>query len=371
MSYSTDNLTISIPIPQSARQTALEFAQEQPDTQKAKQVYLNTISVLVVKTYLQMLDIPTDLEASHSWNRIGRLCADVADLHLPGVGRLECRSLRTGEGSCFVPPEVWDDRIGYVVVQLDQTCKEGKILGFLPTVSSSIINSTKLQTLQVLVERLHESQVVQLRQWLEGIYEAGWQTIEQLSGESSSAVAFRSKRVRGVELDTPEKIRHIIRQLYAQRKGYRSLEQLTVSSDSEFSDVLVNLLQTTEDEEIRWTLAEILWTINPTHRVITSRRVMDLGMQLGGHAVALMVAILPKPDGNVALLLRVYPMGNQPYLPQSLQLAGLYENGVPFLEAQAREQDDYIQLKFSAKFGERFNVRVSLENAAITENFVI
>lgn len=373
MSYSTENLTISIPIPQLARQTAQEFAQEQPNQEKARQVYLNTLAVQVVNTYLRMLDIPTDLEASHSWNSIGRLCADVADLHLTKVGHLECRPFRTGEGTCFVPPEVWDNRIAYVIVQLDQACKEGTILGFMPRVTSSVLNITQLQPLQALLDHLHESKVVRLRQWLEGIYEAGWQTIEELSGASSSALAFRSRRVRGIELDTPEKIRQVISHLFAsQSQGDRSQpEPLTITSNSEFTAVLAHMLQSTQDEEIRWTLAEILWTIDPHNSVIKARRVMDLGIQLAGHAVALMVAILRKPDGTIAVLLRVYPMGNQRYLPPGLQLAGLYENGDPFLEAQARSQDDYIQLKFSAEFGERFSVRVALQNAIITENFVI
>ncbi|NMG06211.1 DUF1822 family protein [Brasilonema sp. UFV-L1] len=374
MSNSTENLTISIPIPLKAQQTALEFAQEQPTSQKASQVYLNTLAVQVVNTYLQMLDIPTDLEASYSWNKIGRLCADVADLQVIGIGRLECRTIKTSEQTCSIPAEVWDDRIGYVIVQLDQGCKEGKILGFVPTITSSVIHITQLQSLQALVEHLHEkSQVVRLRQWLEGIYEARWETIEELSHRSSPALAFRSKRVKGVELDTPEKIRQVISQLYArQHKGDRSqLQPFEVSSPSQFTDVLVNLLQTTQDEEIRWTLAEILWTIAPHHPVTKARRILDLGMQLAGYAVALMVAILQKPDNTVAVLLRVYPIGNQRYLPPGLQLAGLYENGNPFLEVQARELDDYIQLKFSAEFGEQFSVRVTLENAMITENFLI
>ncbi|MDF5726918.1 MAG: DUF1822 family protein [Rhizonema sp. PD38] len=104
---------------------------------------------------------------------------------------------------------------------------------------------------------------------------------------------------------------------------------------------------------------------------IKAKRVLDLGIQLADYPVALMVAILRKPGNSFSVLLRVYPMGNQRYLPLGLQLAGLYENGEPFLEVKARKQDDYIQLKFSAEFGEQFSVRVALENAIIIENFLI
>lgn len=98
---------------------------------------------------------------------------------------------------------------------------------------------------------------------------------------------------------------------------------------------------------------------------------MDLGMQFAGHAVALMVAILPNKKQRVAVLLRLYPMGSERYLPASLQLTGLDKSGNVFLDTQARKRDNYIQLKFSAEFGERFSIRVSLDNTSLTENFII
>ncbi|WP_258556136.1 DUF1822 family protein, partial [Fischerella thermalis] len=108
------------------------------------------------------------------------------------------------------------------------------------------------------------------------------------------------------------------------KKFNNRCEELDVNNNSNISsellDILVHLIRTTEDEETRWTLAEILWTLQPNHPAVTARRVMDLGMQLDGSAVALMVAVLPKPDQTVAVLLRVYPMNNA-YLPLGLQLA--------------------------------------------------
>lgn len=386
MSYFTDEQTISIPITANFRETAWKFAHEQPTQEQGKQVYLNTLAVLVVNNYLQILDIPTQLKASHSWHPCGRLVADVADLLLTGVGRLECRPMRTGDRFCYIPPEVWDNRIGYVVVELDKTCQEGKIRGFLPTATTSEIDIEQLQPLEALIEHSH---LVQLRQWLEGIYSNQWQSIEDLFHQRNPQLTFRSKRIRGFELDTPEKVWQLFNQLYPHHSWKKNLPleleknlstigmtNLTTSYDtnksSEFSDVLVHLLRTTPDEEIRWTLAEILWTLEPKHPAISARRIMDLGMQLAGNSVALMVAILPKPNRNVAVLLRVYPMGNQSYLPPGLELAGLYEHGEPFLVVQAREnKDDYIQLKFCAEFGERFQVRVRMNNISITENFII
>jgi len=56
----------------------------------------------------------------------------------------------------------------------------------------------------------------------------------------------------------------------------------------------------------------------------------------------------------------------------NIEPSGLYENGQPFLEVKAREQgDNYIKLKFCAEMGEKFQIRVTLNNATITEKFVI
>lgn len=370
----TQDLTITLPIPASARQVAQQFAQEQPNPEKAAQVYRNTLAVLLMRDYLQMLDIPTHLEASYSWNPIGRLCADVADLAVTGLGRLECRSIQIGDRSCSVPPEVWQDRIGYVVVQLDETCGAGTLVGFVPSINSTTLPLAQLQPLDALLVRLHQPTVVQLGQWLQQIFEPQWQAIATWleNRDTNYAMAFRAKRVKGITLDTPEAVRGLVEQLYAnQAEPKPELSTAVGRTDSGVIPALTQLLETTQDEEIRWTAAELLWTLEPDHPAAGVRRITDLGIHLAGHAIALMVAILPKPDQKVAVLLRVYPMAGQAYLPPELQLVGLDESGHPFLTTQARRRDDYIQLKFTADLGERFSVRIALASASIVESFVV
>ncbi|WP_254449321.1 DUF1822 family protein [Anabaena sp. UHCC 0253] len=181
MNYPTEQQSISIPISAKFRDTALQFAQEQANPEKAKQVYLNTLAVQVINNYLQLLDISTTIEASYSWDYWGRMGADVADLLLTGIGHLECRYIRTGDHICHIPPEVWHHRFGYVVVEINQTCQEAKIIGFLPAVTTTEINIEQLQPLELLIEHYHQFSGVQLRQWLEGIYTSQWQSIEELA----------------------------------------------------------------------------------------------------------------------------------------------------------------------------------------------
>lgn len=208
-----------------------------------------------------------------------------------------------------------------------------------------------------------------LSQWLGGVVDVGWQAFEELFQPQIWAPAFRAKQVRGIELETHEKVRRAVRQLY------HSQSKVIFPSHMEEQDALVYLIQNTQDESLRWKAAEYLWEIAPNYPGSAIRRVMDLGVQMMGHPIALMVAALRKLDGKVAVLLRVYPMHDRTKLPPGLKLIGLDENGasIPGLEAVARSapQDDYISLYFSAGVGDRFCVRLALEDASITEQFVV
>ena len=111
MLHSTkQELTLSIPLTLAAHHQAQLFYQQHPNPLKAKQVYLNTLAVEAVQTYLSWLDIATSLQTSDSCDPIMQTLTDVADLGLPERGRLECRSVLPGAKTCYIPPEVNADR---------------------------------------------------------------------------------------------------------------------------------------------------------------------------------------------------------------------------------------------------------------------
>lgn len=214
-----------------------------------------------------------------------------------------------------------------------------------------------------------------LSNWFDNFFETGWQTIAEFVGQSDSNLTLAFRSIEMV-VNREETIENLIALIYnsvdegqlkvaAQRLGEIS------NNNAEAIAALIHLIRTTEDEETRWAAAESLWTIDPNNPASGVRRIADLGMQIGDLAVALMVAILPKAEGKVAILLRVYPMGSQTYLPSGLQLAVLDEDGDTFLETEARDSDNYIQLKFGGDRGERFSVRVALGDNGITEGFAI
>jgi hypothetical protein len=155
---------------------------------------------------MEMMDIPTDLRASDSWNPAMRLYADVADLKLTGLGHMECRPVRSGT-LCYIPPEVPDDRIGVVVVKIDAELQEATLLGFTKTVRTGELSISQLQTVDDLLEhldRLERNQdEVSLSQWLQNIFEAGWQSVEEILAPKVPLLAFRytNRVTRGKLID--------------------------------------------------------------------------------------------------------------------------------------------------------------------------
>lgn len=329
MTYQTrviEEFSLPLPITETARAIAQKFAAGQPTAEKVEQVRLNTLAVCVVNYYLQMIGIVTDITVGDSWNPVVRLAADVADLEVTDIGRLECRPIKADQENCYIPPEVWEDRIGYVVVEFDELLREAKVLGFIQTAADEYIPISELQPLENLCDRLSELRqpvgvshelplqyVTCLSQWLENVFDTSWQTIEALLGSTQTNLAFSFRR----------------------------------------------------NENFKETSSQ--------HHEASVRRgkLIDLGLQLAGHSVALIVQLRQASPQKTDILIQVHPTGSQTYLQPLLQLVVLDESKEIFLEAQARSADNYIQLQFSGKPRERFSVKIALGDVSMTENFVI
>ncbi|MBW4492463.1 MAG: DUF1822 family protein [Oscillatoria princeps RMCB-10] len=338
-SHDRENFALPLPLTQNARRVAQQFASQQPTPQKAEQVRLNTLAVWVVNDYLQMMGIPTDLSAGDSWNPVVRLCADVADLEVTGAGRLECRPVKKRQRSCYIPPEVWQERIGYMVVEIEDSLREASLLGFVPTAATHELPVSQLQPPEDLIDCLSQLRqpapaaapaaptrtAVNLSRWFSNIVEAGWQAVETLFNpdlfnpdESELAFSFRSLPFNFRSPDT------------------------SVSTDLPVPEAGVRRV-----------------------------KLIDLGMQLVGHPVALIVELRLESEQKTNILLQVHPAGTHIYLPPGLQLIVLDESGATFQEVHSRSADNYIQLEFSGQPEERFFVQVALGDASITEEFVI
>jgi hypothetical protein len=194
-----------------AHSRAEEFRRYQSNPGKAKQVYLNTLAVYAVNVYLQCRGFETDLERSDSWNPMMQMLMDTADLLVKDHGKLECRPVLPEAEVVGVPPEVWEERMGYVAVQLSESLREATLLGFVQKVAKSEVPLSQLRSLVELPGYLHQIKpVVKLSQWFEDIFEAGWQAVEALLGEPTElAFNYRSasldvRRCKGIELATAD-----------------------------------------------------------------------------------------------------------------------------------------------------------------------
>lgn len=326
MTHGIYEFALTLPITQGARQTAQAFANQQPTPTKAEQVRLNTLAVLVTQNYLQLMDIPTDVLAGDSWDPVMRVCLDVADLELPGVGRLECRPVLPNVDRCAVPAETWEERVGYVVVQVDESSQEAQILGFVPTASEEDLPLSDLRSPEDLLDHLDDLRqavattpaavlaattataqrsLTRLGDWLQGVWqdgqqaiEAGWQTVEQVlgGGELSPAYAFRRAGT-------------------ATRRAKR--------------------------------------------------------VRLGRAVVALLVDVRAEAEAETEIRLQIHPLDPQTHIPVGLQLAVLDTTDEVLVDAIATGTEDFLELQIEGVSGEEFRVQVRLNAYQETELFVI
>ncbi len=151
-----------------------------------------------------------------------------------------------------------------------------------------------------------EDTVVNLSQWFQQVFAAGWQPIDELLNTQLGNLAFD---VRGFS-DSPENF---------------------------FDGV----------------------------------KLIDLGMQLNGQTLALLLALSLEPDEKIGVLVRLHPTELEKYLPSHLKLI-LVESGKVLQAVQSRSQDYYIQLNhFKGQPGTCFSIQLTLGDFSITENFSI
>ncbi|MBW4631189.1 MAG: DUF1822 family protein [Iphinoe sp. HA4291-MV1] len=320
MSNQTRFLTFSGPISPDARRRAEQLCRQQATPEKGEQVRLNTLSVSFVNSYLQCMGFETDLEASESWNPLQHLLMDVADLSLKNLGSLECRPVLSGEQFVYVPPEAQSNRIGYVAVQISQSFREAKLLGFVKEVSNDVLSISQLYSLEDLLDDLEyltqlntakladdsltiNNNLVKLTQWFENIFDAGWQEIEALLRTQPTYVASSLRSAKG--------------------------------------------------------------------DLVSRSKLIDLEKHLTQQAVVLVVSLTPNNEQEMDIIVEVHPTSEENYLPPNLHLILLDCDGASVMEAQTRSTNKNIQLQFSGEVGERFSVKLALEDVSTIENFVI
>ncbi|MBD1847407.1 DUF1822 family protein [Cyanobacteria bacterium FACHB-63] len=329
---SIEAMYTTIPLGETAHSQARQFAAEQSTPQKGKRTYLNTLAVYAVHEYLKWMQIDTDLTQADSWQSAKRALFDVADLLLPNLGRLECRPILAGETTVALPLEATQDRFGYVAVEFGEHLNEARLLGFIRAIdvpdSAESIAIAQFQSIDTLLDCLPEVTVqpvvnpdktqVNLTQWLQNIFEVGWQSLEALLGSNRQAAFSLRNRLQPTET-TVQRAKLIDLGLQLGHQPMILLVAISAASNSE-----------------------------------------ELDTQERG----------PEPEAEI--LVQVHPVPEEPYLPSNLQLHLLSETGERLQTVRSREYDNYIQLsRFQGTPGESFDLQLILGRNSLTESFVI
>jgi hypothetical protein len=315
------DLRLTVPLSATAHHLALQFAAEQANPPKGKQVYLNTLAVWAVQHYLSWLQIETDWAQSQSWQAEFRALWNATDLVLPRFGKIHCCPVLPDEAEIVLMPEQ-HDAIGYIAVQVDSALQQVELLGFFPAIDLAetveALPLSAFQPLDALFDRLYAlehavepkthfapaSSLVHLGQWMQQQFEAGWIAVESLFSERSPSFAFRRsgiRRAKVIELNGSE------------------------FGNGEFSD---------------------------------------------RQSLGLIVTLIPDPI-QINIHLQLCPLGEQTRLPAQLKLQILTETGDLFREVMSGDADTFIQYEFTGQPGERFGVEVVWQSQGTQMLFVI
>ncbi len=325
----TNPLTFPCPIPMQAHRKAEDLRRHQANSDKANRVYFNTLAVYAVNAYLQGMGLETDLESSDSQDVVMASLSDTADLIVKNSGKLECRPVLPGTQVVDIPEEVWQERLGYVVVQFDADYRVATLLGFLPTVSTKVVPINALQSLDQFLEYLEgvrlnpiktpaiapsistqNSDRTTLSQWLKGEFEKGWETMQDLFSDdfNNSAIALRNVLKGSAQISTKD---------------------------------------------------------------FTAGKLLNLSLQLETRPLLLLIGIMPKEEGKVRVFVRLCPAEADERLPAHIGLAFIKQSGEEMNLVQKPYEQDFIQLlPFSLRSGTSFAIRVSYQGTSITEPFI-
>lgn len=191
----TNSLTMALS--RDNHEIARKFSVQQDTIEKGEQVYLNTLAILGVRSFLDWLGIETDLNAGDSWHSVVRCFQDVADLVIPNVGKLECRPVLPGQTVISLPAEVTENRIAYIAVQFQEQLNEVQFLGFYPAIDPQlppeIIEIASFQPIETLIDYIDRLESAQF--FLQSDEEVAIQVRERLVDQPISEIAAQLERI--------------------------------------------------------------------------------------------------------------------------------------------------------------------------------
>jgi Protein of unknown function (DUF1822) len=306
--------TFTSPISTAAIKLAKKLSQQQVTPEKSQQVYLNSLAVWFVKYYLDCIGVETDIKESDSMNPAQIMLTDVADLVVKNLGKLECRPVLENAQLMYIPPEAQSERIGYLAVQINALLGKAKIIGFLKEVSIDNLPINQLQPLDYL-EFEHMN----------------YQKLQETTLPKNTVVSLR-----------------------------KWLDKIYDFGWQPVDTFLFN---------------EPAWQFRSFEQpnMIERAKLINIGLETHHESVVIVVKI-KQDELNVEKMhvyLELHPSEDQEYLPPSLHVMILNEEGASVIEAQTKNENKKIEMQLSGAVGDNFSVKIALENFSVIENFVL
>lgn len=325
----SNQLAFIIPINGKMFQIAENFSQQQQNQQKSRAVYLNTLAILAVDFYCQCVGIKTEASKSHGLNNIMSSLMNTASLFIKDKGLLECRPVLPKEEFCEIPSEILSERIGYMVVEIDEGNRQARILGFVESVENERLPLTKLTSLQDFLIYLHKLPAVEL---VSEISTNKVDMVEVVVNQISTGIVKLSKWFEGL-LDG----------------GWEA--ELAIAKDLAISQ---DISPANETEKRESGAAKFIYLQHSSERVLLILRQTRVSQD------------------EVEIVLRLYPASESIFLLDGIKIALLDESdkSIPQLEKQSKASN-WLQLRFKGNVGDKFSLKISLGEDNIIEHFII
>ncbi|MEO0870168.1 MAG: DUF1822 family protein, partial [Cyanobacteria bacterium J06642_11] len=261
---------------------------------------------------------------SHPLDPIDQSLSEGMVLHLPGYGAIACIHLSTGDTELDIPVCLQDNPIAYIAVELDADLSNGSILGFLPQTDQAIVRVEALQPMTELPQHLAQfnpvgATLTQLNRWWQRSFSQGWELISELTDPLDENL-------------TP-----------ALRGGS--------TVDSQPSETL------SQNQN------------NPDDGLMCQKTI-----QLGTDTFALaltMARFATNADPSIGLNVRLSPSIGDAHLPENIQLIASDEADNVFSAMRSRESSASLELRFRADPGDRFKLKIVLNEVTLTELFEV
>ncbi len=325
----SNQLAFTIPIDGKMFQIAEKFSQQQQNQQKSRAVYLNTLAILAVDFYCQCVGIKTEASKSHGLDNIMSSLMNTASLFIKDKGLLECRPVLPKEEFCEIPSEVLSERIGYMVVEIDEGNRQARILGFVESVENERLPITKLSSLGDFLIYIHKFPAVEL---VSEISTNKVDMVEVAVNQISTGIVKLSKWFEGL-LDG----------------GWEA--ELAIAKDLAISQ---DIFSANETEKRESSAAKFIYLQHSSERVLLILRQTQVSQD------------------EVEIVLRLYPASESIFLLDGIKIALLDESNksIPQLEKQSKASN-WLQLRFKGNVGDKFSFKISLGEDNIIEHFII